>query len=324
MLCFSFVGCRESETPLPALYTSMGNAVFDDFIYTNNEYLLTFKNNRKNAKHFALSLKSNRQGRPIQPVFPLSKRDSLFASNLIYALVGKEGETWMLFDKSDQKLDAPKRYKLIKYDLLSRTVVKTYFVLPIQGRTFSHINDLQIDETNGMMFYIDTKKKDIVSLNLEDGTFKAFTLPAKNTANPILESIHVKDKDTAVSKNPAYRIALNRQRGQLYILDYKHGELYTVKESYLKDKRFYRLDIQSQIVRSESELTDVVDIEFDSKSRPVIATKSSILIVRDNDKTYLVKNFKYGDITAMSCTNDKVFFSAFSSKFNIYSIAIAK
>lgn len=316
------VGCKSKDAPLPALYATIAETKFDDFVYTNNGYLLAFKNYHTNAKNFALYLKSDDKKVPMQPVFPLSLRDSLFASNLIYSLVGKEGESWLLFDKTAQKKDSPKRYKLIKYDLLSRTTLKTYFILPIQGRSFANVSELQIDEPKGMMFYIDNEKNDFVSINLTDGTFKSFSFPSKSE-NPILTSMNVVKKDST-KRESSFKIALNRENSILFIVDLKLGNLYSIKEGYLIDKQFYSRDIQSQIILEESDLQNVIDVEFDSKLRPIIATSRSIYLIRNSDKTPIVKNFKYGDITAISYANNRVYFSAKSNKYNIYYIDLVK
>ncbi len=315
-------GCRSKDAPLPALYATIAETTFDDFVYTKNGYLLAFKNYHKNAAEFTLYLKSDDRNIPMQPVFPLSKRDSLFASNLIYSLVGKEGESWLLFDKTAQKKDSPKRYKLIKYDLLSRTTLKTYFILPIQGRSFANVSELQIDEPKGMMFYIDNEKKDFVSLNLSDGTFKSFSFPSKSE-NPILAAMEPVRPDS-IKCESSFKIALNRESSTFFIIDLKGGNLYSIKEGYLIDKQFYSRDIQSQIILEQSDLQNVVDVEFDSKLRPIIATSSSIYLIRNNDKTPIVKNFKYGDITAISYANNRVFFSAKSNKYNVYYIDVVK
>lgn len=317
------VGCRDKEAPLPALCTTIGNAEFDDFVYTNNGYLLTFKNYSKNAKNFMLSLKAGESKQPLQPVFPLSLRDSLFSSNLIYTLVGKEGESWMLFDKTSQKKDSPKRYKLIKYDLLSRTTLKTYFILPIRGRSFSNVSELQIDEGKEMMFYIDNEKNDFVSINMVDGTMKSFSFSGIATTNPILSAMNLGKKDSSIH-NITFKMALNSSQSILYIVDTNEGSLYSVKEEYLINKHFYSQDIQSQISLKESGLEEIVDIDFDNKSRPLIATKSSIYLVRNSDKTSIIKNFKYGDITAISYTHNRIYFSAKSNKYNIYYIDLVK
>lgn len=324
LLGLIMVGCRSKDAPLPALYTTIGDAAaFDDFVYTNNGYLLTFKNYNKNAKNFSLSLKSDNKKLPMQPVFPLSSRDSLFASNLIYSLVGKESESWLLFDKTSQKKDSPKRYKLIKYDLLSRTTLKTYFILPIQGRSFANVSELQIDEKNEMMYYVDNEKNDIVSINMVDGTMKSFSFSTNISANPILSSMKMVRKDS-LNHNTLFKLALNKDRSILFIIDLKKGNLYSIKEEYLINKQFYSQDILSQIMLEESDLQDVVDVEFDKKSRPIIATKNSIYIIRNSDKTPIVKDFKYGDITAISYTNNRVYFSAKSNKYNIYYIDMVK
>ena len=322
-LALAIAGCQSKDAPLPALYATMGESSFEDFVYTNNGYLLTYKNYFKNAKNFTLSLKSDQSKQPMQPVFPLSKRDSLFASNLIYSLVGKEGVSWLLFDKTALKKDAPKRYKLVKYDLLSRTTLKTYFILPIQGRSFSNVSELQIDEKREMMFYIDNEKNDIVSINLKDGTTKFFLFTASSSSNPILSAMQMTKKDT-VPHNIQFKLALNRNRATLYIIDTKLGNLYSIKEEYLINKSFYSQDIQSQIRLEDSGLQDVVDVEFDSKSRPIIATSSSIFLIRNGSKIPIIKNFKYGSITAISYSNQKVFFSAKSNKLNIYYIDLVK
>lgn len=316
-------GCQSKDEPLPALYATIGESAFDDFVYTNNGYLLTYKNFNKNAKDFTLTLKSDKSKQPMQPVFPLSRRDSLFASNLIYSLVGKEGESWLLFDKTAQKKDAPKRYKLVKYDLLSRTPLKNYFILPIQGRSFANVSELQIDEKREMMFYIDNEKNDFVSINLKDGTTKSFTFPSPSSANPILSAMNMTKRDTLLH-NVLFKLALNRNRAILYIIDIKKGDLYSIKEEYLINKHFYSQDIQSQISLEDSGLQDVVDVEFDGKSRPIIATSSSIFLIRNGNKTPIIKNFKYGSITAISYSNRRVFFCAKSNKSNIYYIDLVK
>jgi hypothetical protein len=316
------IGCRK-DTPLPALYATISETSFDDFVYTSNGYLLTFKSFSKDAEHFSLSLKSDNKNLSMQPVFPLSLRDSLFATNLIYALVGKEGESWLLFDKTSQKKDSPKRYKLIKYDLLSRTTLKSYFILPIKGRSFANVLELQIDEKNEMMYYVDNEKGDIVSINIVDGTMKSFSPSTNISTNPILLSLGVVKKDSA-THNDSFKLAFNRKRSCLFIININKGSLYSIKEEYLINKQFYSQDILSQLDLEEKGLTDVVDIELDKKARPIIATKSSIYIIRNNDKLPIVKNFKYGDITAISCTNNRVYFSAKSNKYNIYYIDMVK
>jgi hypothetical protein len=322
LLGILLIGCRK-DTPLPALYATIGEATFDDFVYTNNGYLLTFRNYNKNANHFALNLKADDKNLPIHPVFPLSLRDSLFAANLIYSLVGKEGESWLLFDKTSQKKDSPKRYKLVKYDWLSRTTLKSYFILPIQGRSFANVSELQIDEKKEMMYYVDNEKNDIVSINIVDGTMKSFSISTNISVNPILSAMKMVRKDSIVH-NAVYKLALNKDCSILFIIDIVKGNLYSIKEKYLIDKQFYSQDILSQIVLKERDLKDVIDVEFDKRARPIIATRNSIYLIRNNDKIPIVEDFKYGEITAISYTNNRVFFSAKSNKYNIYYIDMVK
>lgn len=318
------VGCRSKDVPLPILYVTIDDAAaFDDFVYTNNGYLLIFKNYNKDARDFSLFLKSDNKQLPMQPVFPLSLRDSLFSSNLIYSLVGKEGESWLLFDKTSQKKDSPKRYKLIKYDFLSRTTLKTYFILPIHGRSFANVSELQIDEKNEMMYYADNDKNDIVSINMVDGTMKSFSFSANASVNPILSSMKIVQKDS-INQSTPLKLALNKDRSLLFIIELKKGNLYSIKEEYIINKQFYSQDILSQIMLVENDLQDVVDVEFDRRARPIVATRNSIYLIRNNDKKTIVKDFKYGDITAISYTNNRVYFSVKSNKYNIYYIDMVR
>lgn len=322
VLSIATVACSSKEDPLPALYATLTSQEMEDFVYTNNGYLLTFTNNGMEANKFKMYLKADDKKLPIQPVFPLSLRDSLFAKNLIYVLVGKEGESWLLFDKTDAKKDAIKRYKLVKYDFLSRVVLKTYFILPIAGRSLANVSELQINEQQEMIYYIDNEKNDFVALKFSDGTFKSFAFPSSNV-NSVLEAMKIVKHDSSTSKT-SFKIALNREQKLFYIVDISNGKLYYIDEGYLISNKFYSRDIQSQIRLKETDLKDVVDVEFDNKQRPIVATKSSIYIVRSEDKLPIVKNFRYGDITAISYTKDKVYFSVKSNKYNIYSIDIVK
>lgn len=312
--------CEKSETP--QLRSSFVDTSMDDFVYTNNGYLLLYKNSTKNAKFFSISLKSEK-GNSLQPLFPLSFRDSLFASNLTYVIVGKEGESWLLFDKGAPRPDGIKRYKLIKYDMLQRTTEKTYYLLPISGRDFSNIADLQIDEKNEMMIYIDKKKNDFATINLKDGTFKSFTLPAVSQ-NPIVSSLLSGVSSGETDTTSRYKIALNGKNGTLYIANQANGTLYEVKEKYIYQKQFSSRDIQSQLIKVETKLDRIVDMEFDIKARPIIATSNAIYIIKGMGKYPLVKNFRYGEISAMSYTEGKVYFGAKSKKYSIYCIGIQK
>lgn len=312
-------GCKNE--PIPALHCTILNSDFQDFVYTANGYLLAYNNFDKNANHFKLMVKSDRSKSAMQPVFPLSLRDSLFAANLIYAHVGKEGVSWLLFDKSEVKKNAPKRYKLIKYDLLRRVTEKSYFLLPVSGRDFSSISDLQIDENRDIIIYIDNKHGDVVSLNIKDGTFKSFSFPSNE---PGFASKLLSIPSTGSKSTSTFKIALNLNNSTLYFINKEEGTLYSVLENYVVEKPFYNKDIQTQIAVDEKGLKDVVDIDFDYKSRPIIATSRSIYLVRNGDKTPLVKNFKYGDIMSVSYANNKVYFSVRSKNITIYSIDIAK
>lgn len=313
-------GCKNE--PIPALHTTIENGIVEGFVYTNSGYFLIYNNNDKDANHFKLSIKADKSSSPVQIIFPLSLRDTLFASNLIYSCVGKEGVSWLLFDKTEGKKNSPKRYKLIKYDFLRRVTEKTYFILPIAGRDFSSISDLQVDEKQEVVIYIDNAKKDIVSLNIKDGTFKSFSPPIQQKSSIVSQLIG--DSLRGPSEDFKYKIALNLNNSTLYIINKKIGMLYSVPENYVIQKQFYNKDIQSQVIEEEGDLEDVVDIDFDYKSRPIVATKRSIYIVRNRDKTALVKNFRYGDIIAISYACNRVYFCAKSAKATIYSIALTK
>lgn len=313
-------GCKNE--PIPALHTTIENGVGEGFVYTSSGYFLIYNNYDRDASHFKLSIKADKSASPAQVIFPLSLRDTLFASNLIYASVGKEGVSWLLFDKTESKKSSVKRYKLIKYDFLRRVTEKTYFILPITGRDFSSISNLQVDEMKEVVIYIDNAKKDIVSLNIKDGTFKSFSPPIRQKSS--IPSQLLGDSVRGASEDFKYKIALNLNNSTLYIINKKNGMLYSVLENYVIQKQFYNKDIQSQVIEEEGDLENVVDIDFDYKSRPIVATKRSIYIIRNRDKTALVKNFRYGDIIAISYACNRVYFCAKSAKTTIYSIALTK
>lgn len=320
LICMLIFTASCHENSLPALHTTITNTYFEDFVYTNNGYLLIFENNTKNASKFKMYLKSDNKNSLLQPIFPLSLRDTLFASNLIYVHVGKEGESWLLFDKTSIKKDAVKRYKLIKYDVLRRITEKTFFILPIAGRDFSNIRNLQIDEKNQALYYIDDTKGDYVFIDLSTGNLKSFSFPSDDE-NPMLAVVTALRSKKRSSK---YSLALNTYNSTLYLINQSDGLMYSVNEKYLLNKEFYNKDVQSQTMLAESGLKGVVDVEFDSKSRPIVATETSIFLIRNRDKVSLIKNFSYGKITAISYANNRVYFSAKSKKSAIYSVEISK
>lgn len=311
--------CSEKQTP--KLYATIAGIEVDDFVYTNNGYLLIFSNYDNDESNFTLLLKSENQDAVAQPVFPISRRDTLFASNLIYALIEKEGESWLLFDKTADKKSNQKKYKLSKHDFLRRATEKSYTILPIIGRDLSNAKDLQIDEKRGVMIYFDKERNDFVAINLKDGTFKSFLFPQK-TLNPVVTSltgITQPKTDTAT-----FKLVLNKNNATLYLINLQNGELYSVHENYLIGKQFFSKDIQTQIILVESGLDNVVDIEFDERNRPIIATDKSIYLIRNNDKAVILNNFKYGDISSISYSNGKIFFNAKTKKNNIFYIELTK